>query len=52
LRYKLPFEPNDFLENKPSLEARVTQLAEEFPLYHETLKFIMMFHGPLEHTLI
>jgi len=40
------------MEHRPSLEARVTQLAEEFPLSHETLKFIMMFTEPLDPTLI
>jgi hypothetical protein len=34
------------------LEARVTQLAEEFPLSHGILKFIMLFTGPLNPTLI
>jgi len=40
------------MENKPSSEARVTQLAEEFPLSQGTLKFIMIFTGSLDSTLI
>jgi hypothetical protein len=40
------------MEHKPSLEAKVTQLAKDFPLSHGTLKFIMMFTGPLDPTLI
>jgi len=38
------------MEHKPFLEARVTQLAKEFPPSHGTLKFIMLFTGPLNPT--
>jgi hypothetical protein len=40
------------MEHKPLLEARVTQLAEEFPLSYGMLKFITVFTGPLNPTLI